>query len=119
MKPGEYFLEPTEIEINEGRQALKLIVENTGDRPVQVGSHFHFFEVNRALKFDRAQTYGMRLEIPSGTAIRFEPGQRHQIELVPLAGKRVVHGFNRLVEGSLATEKEAALSRLDKYIHER
>ena len=83
------------------RKAVQLAVANTGDRPIQVGSHFHFFEVNRALRFDRAQAYGMKLAIAAGTAVRFEPGQRHLVRLVPLGGERVCHGLNGLVGGAL------------------
>lgn len=105
MKPGEYLLdEPSgPIRANEGRKTLRLLVRNTGDRPVQAGSHFHFFEVNKGLEFDRAQSFGMRLNIPAGTAVRFEPGEEKEIELTPFAGKRVVHGFSGLVDGPLDT----------------
>jgi urease subunit beta len=87
------------VEINAGRSRVKLTVRNTGDRPVQVGSHFHFFEVNRALKFDRKQAFGHRLDIAAGTAVRFEPGDQKEITLVPFAGKRRIYGFNNLVDG--------------------
>jgi len=112
MKPGEYFLESDDIEINAFASAVSMVVKNTGDRPVQVGSHFHFFEVNRALDFDRQAAYGKRINIPSGTAIRFEPGQSHTVELVPITGERVIYGFNRLVEGSLETQVDQATSKL-------
>lgn len=101
MKPGEYLLETGDIEANAGRPTADLLVTHTGDRPIQVGSHFHFFEVNRALIFDRAAAYGMRLNIPAGTAIRFEPGEEKQVSLVALAGARVVRGQNGLVQGPL------------------
>lgn len=103
MKPGEYFLDESvgPIQANVGRSVLRLLVRNTGDRPVQVGSHFHFFEVNRALDFDRAQAFGMRLNIAAGTAVRFEPGEEKEVELTGFAGRRVVHGFSGLVEGAL------------------
>ncbi|HKS81485.1 MAG TPA: urease subunit beta [Candidatus Acidoferrales bacterium] len=103
MKPGEYLLdEPSgPIHANAGRKTLRLLVRNTGDRPVQVGSHFHFFEVNKGLEFARAQAYGMRLNIPAGTAVRFEPGEEKEVELTPFAGRRVVHGFSGLVDGPL------------------
>lgn len=93
-----------EIEINEGRATVRIMVQNTGDRPIQVGSHFHFFEVNRALAFDRAKAYGFRLNIPAGTAVRFEPGDTREVELVALAGARRVAGLNRLTEGALDAE---------------
>jgi urease subunit beta len=96
---GGYILAADPIEINAGRPRLKLVVRNTGDRPVQVASHFHFFEVNRALEFDRARAFGHRLDIPAGTAVRFEPGDEREITLVPFGGKRRVHGFNNLVDG--------------------
>lgn len=101
MKPGEYFLEDTPIVANEGRNTTRLLVKNTGDRPVQVGSHYHFFETNRALGFDRGKSYGMRLNIPAGTAVRFEPGEEKEVELTTLAGARIVKGLNALVEGAL------------------
>jgi urease subunit beta len=101
MIPGEMLIEAGEIELNAGRSTVTLTVANTGDRPIQVGSHFHFFEVNRALQFDRAQARGMRLNIPAGTAIRFEPGDEKQVTLVALAGSRQVYGLNGLVNGAL------------------
>jgi urease subunit beta len=96
---GGYVLADAPVEINVGRPRLTLTVRNTGDRPIQVGSHFHFFEVNRALDFDRPQAFGHRLDIPAGTAVRFEPGDEKHVTLVPFAGKRRVHGFNNLVDG--------------------
>jgi urease subunit beta len=99
--PGEYFLGEEPIEANAGRPVTEIDVANAGDRPVQVGSHFHFFEVNRALEFDRESAYGMRLNVAAGTAVRFEPGQRKKIALVPLGGKREVWGLNALVNGPL------------------
>jgi urease beta subunit len=104
MIPGEYFLEASPIEINEGRLTATIAVANTGDRPIQVGSHCHFFEVNRALRFDRAAAYGMRLNIAAGTATRFEPGDEREVELVALSGTRMVHGLNKLVAGALDDE---------------
>jgi urease beta subunit len=101
MIPGEYILSDEEIVANVGREVTELTVANTGDRPVQVGSHFHFFEVNSALRFDRAKAYGMRLNIPSGVAVRFEPGDEKAVELVALGGTRVVHGLNGAVDGRL------------------
>lgn len=101
MIPGEYRLEPGDIEFNTGRATTTVVVANSGDRPIQVGSHFHFFEVNTALLFDRAAARGMRLNIAAGTAVRFEPGQQRTVELVALAGERKVYGFNALVMGAL------------------
>jgi urease beta subunit len=107
--PGEYFLQDDDIVANAGRVALELTVANTGDRPIQVGSHFHFFEANRALRFDRARAFGQRLNIPAGTAVRFEPGDEKRVTLVPLAGRRAVFGLNALTEGG---SREQALGRL-------
>jgi urease beta subunit len=101
MIPGEYFLEDGDILANAERPVIALVVANTGDRPVQVGSHFHFYEVNTALAFDRDQAYGMRLNIPSGLTVRFEPGDEKTIELTPLGGTRAVFGLNNRVNGSL------------------
>lgn len=101
MIPGEYLIQDGEIELNAGRRTLSLNVANSGDRPIQVGSHFHFFETNDALTFDRASTRGMRLNIAAGTAVRFEPGQSRQVELVELAGHRRVFGFAGRVMGEL------------------
>ena len=99
MIPGEYQIQPGEIELNVGRRTLTLGVANSGDRPIQVGSHYHFFETNDALEFDRAASRGMRLNIPAGTAVRFEPGQRREVELVDLGGGRRVFGFAGRVMG--------------------
>ena len=101
MKPGEYLLDEGEIELNAGRETAKILVKNTGDRPVQVGSHYHFFEVNKALEFGRQAAYGMRLNIPAGTAVRFEPGDEKEIDLVALGGERIVYGHNGKVNGPL------------------
>ncbi|HEY9359651.1 MAG TPA: urease subunit beta [Xanthobacteraceae bacterium] len=101
MIPGEMFIKAGEIELNAGRRTLTLSVTNTGDRPIQVGSHYHFFETNPALKFDRKKARGMRLDIPAGTAVRFEPGQTREVALVALAGKRTVYGFRQDVMGKL------------------
>ena len=101
MIPGQFDILPGEIQLNAGRAAVKLGIANRGDRPVQVGSHFHFFETNPALAFDRDAAYGMRLNIASGTAVRFEPGQTRTVELVALAGARKVYGFNAKVMGAL------------------
>lgn len=101
MIPGEMLIEPGEIALNVGRRTTSIKVTNSGDRPIQVGSHFHFFETNPALQFDRDIAYGMRLNITAGTAVRFEPGQERSIELVALAGERKVFGFNGKVMGKL------------------
>jgi urease subunit beta len=107
--PGEYLLADGEVVANDGRRTIELTVANTGDRPIQVGSHFHFFEVNRALRFDRAQAFGMRLNVPAGTAVRFEPGDEKRVTLVELAGARRMSGLNALTEGGT---REEALARL-------
>ena len=112
MIPGEYLLGDGDIVGNAGRRAAELEVANTGDRPIQVGSHFHFFEVNRALRFDRAQAFGMRLDIPAGTAVRFEPGDAKRVRLVELGGARRVFGLNRLTEGG---SREVAMRRLAEW----
>jgi urease beta subunit len=101
MIPGEYFLGTEPIEANAGRKTFRIAVTNRGDRPIQVGSHCHFFEVNRLLDFDRKIAYGTRLNIPAGTAVRFEPGDTKEIDLVALAGTRTVFGINGLVNGKL------------------
>ena len=101
MIPGELKVLAGEIELNKGRRAVSLEVVNSGDRPIQVGSHYHFCETNTALKFDRKKAYGCRLNIAAGTAVRFEPGQTRRVELIPLAGKRTVYGFNGQVNGAL------------------
>jgi urease subunit beta len=101
MIPGEYFIEDGEIELNKGRKGVTLTVSNTGDRPIQVGSHYHFFETNPALKFDRKKALGMRLDIAAGTAVRFEPGQTREVNLVALAGARTVYGFRQEIMGRL------------------
>ena len=101
MIPGEMFIKEGEITLNAGRKTVTLAVTNSGDRPIQVGSHYHFVEANPYLRFDRAQAYGMRLDIPAGTAVRFEPGQTREVTLVALAGKRTVYGFRQDVMGKL------------------
>jgi urease subunit beta len=101
MIPGEIIAQAGEIELNMDRPILKLTVANTGDRPIQIGSHFHFYEVNAALRFVRESTKGMRLDIPAGTAVRFEPGDEKQVQLVALAGSRQIYGFNAQIEGRL------------------
>ena len=101
MIPGEVITKPGDIELNAGADQITLEVANTGDRPIQVGSHYHFFETNTALSFDRAKARGMRLDIAAGTAVRFEPGQKREVKLVPLSGKREVFGFQQKVMGKL------------------
>jgi urease subunit beta len=103
MIPGEMIIQDGEIELNAGRPTLQLKVANTGDRPIQVGSHYHFYEVNEALNFDREQAKGMRLDIPAGTAVRFEPGDEREVILVPYTGSRQVYGFNGKINGSIDT----------------
>jgi urease subunit beta len=102
MIPGEIISAPGDIELNSGREMRRLTVANTGDRPIQVGSHYHFYETNRALEFDREQARGFRLNIAAGTAVRFEPGQHREVELVALAGDRIVQGFQGRIMGPLA-----------------
>jgi urease subunit beta len=113
MKPGEYFLAERAIEANAGRETTRIVVRHSGDRPVQIGSHFHFFEVNRSLLFERQSAYGMRLNIPAGTAVRFEPGDEKEVELVALGGARIVYGHRALVNGALddTQVREKALAR--------
>ena len=101
MTPGELLIDGPDIELNPGRRTVTLIVENSGDRPIQVGSHYHFAETNAALRFDRPAAHGMRLNIASGTAVRFEPGQQRTIELVDYAGDRKAYGFRGLIQGAL------------------
>ena len=115
LLPGEYFLQPDPIDLNAGRPTRRIEVANRGDRPIQVGSHYHFFEVNRWLSFDRREAYGMRLNIAAGTAVRFEPGDRRSVELVAIGGTREVHGLNGLVEGRLDDDevRERALAKLE------
>ncbi len=112
-EPGKLELRSDPVEINAGRRTVELIVENTGDRPVQIGSHFHFFEVNAALAFDRARAFGMHLDIPSGTAARFEPGEDKKVVLTEYAGKQAIYGFNGLTNGSVRSDavKAAAVRR--------
>jgi urease beta subunit len=114
MIPGEYILASGTIECNKGRRVEKISVVNTGDRPVQVGSHFHFFEVNRQMEFDREKAFGMRLNIAAGTAVRFEPGEAKEVELVSFGGSQKIHGFNNLVDGSThdAESKENAMNKM-------
>jgi urease beta subunit len=115
MKPGEYLLETASgpIQAYPGRRTLLIRVQNTGDRPIQVGSHFHFFEANRALRFDRSEAFGMHLNIASGTAVRFEPGEEKEVALTDFAGKRLIFGFNGLVGGPL-DEPQARVRALER-----
>jgi urease beta subunit len=101
MKPGEYITADGDIELNAGRTAITLVISNTGDRPIQVGSHYHFYETNNALIFDREKARGMRLDIISGTAVRFEPGQSREVKLVAIVGKRTIYGFQAKVMGKV------------------
>jgi urease beta subunit len=118
VKPGEYFLDDAAgpIQANVERRTARVLVKNTGDRPIQVGSHYHFFEANRSLGFDRAAAYGMRLNIPAGTAVRFEPGEEKEVEIAEFGGERVIQGCNGLVDGALAAPgmQERALERAKK-----
>src|SRR5882757_6981347 len=118
MIPGEYFLEAEPIQLNADRDSVALQVNNTGDRPVQIGSHFHFFEVNRAIACDRPAAYGMRLDIPAGTAVRIEPGEIRTVLLVPMSGKREVYGGSGLVNGELDDKKTraASMKRLEQFL---
>lgn len=109
MIPGELIVQAGDIELNAGRPTVQLRVANIGDRPIQVGSHYHFYEVNEALTFDREQARGMRLNIPAGTAVRFEPGDERDVELVALAGSRQIYGFNSKVNGSLDSTVDDAV----------
>ncbi|PYN61005.1 MAG: urease subunit beta [Candidatus Rokuibacteriota bacterium] len=113
MIPGEYLLADGEVVANAGRRTVEVTVANTGDRPIQIGSHFHFFEVNRALRFERTLAFGMRLNVPAGTAVRFEPGDEKRVTLVELAGARTVFGLNALTEGG---DRERALARLTAWL---
>ncbi|MFV0481465.1 MAG: urease subunit gamma [Campylobacteraceae bacterium] len=117
---GGYIIEDGEIELNENRNTITIEVENRGDRPVQIGSHYHFFEVNKYLYFDRKKAYGMRLDVPSGTSVRFEPGSHKKVSLIPYSGKRFISGFNGLVEGFLDDEavKQKALLNLKTFLEE-
>ena len=101
MIPGEIITKPGDLILNEGRRTIQLMVANKGDRPIQVGSHYHFYEANPALEFDREASRGMRLDIPAGTAVRFEPGQRREVQLVAYAGQQMIYGFNQKIMGAL------------------
>jgi urease subunit beta len=115
MIPGEYFLSKNPIVANVGKKTIKINVKNTGDRPIQVGSHTHFFETNKALVFQRSKTFGFHLNIPSGTSLRFEPGDSRIVQLTEFGGKRIIFGFNNLVNGKLTNkQKEISLLNLKK-----
>jgi urease subunit beta len=107
MKPGEYILKEEEIVCNEGTESINVFVVNEGDRPIQVGSHYHFYEVNNGLSFEREKAYGKRLDIPAGAAVRFEPGDKKEVQLIDFAGEREVYGFHSKVDGKLKTEGES------------
>jgi urease beta subunit len=113
MVPGEYLIDGPDLELNAGLTVVTLSVNNTGDRPVQIGAHYHFFETNRALVFDRVKAYGMRLDLPSGTSARFEPGEVKEVKLIPYGGRRKIYGFNGLVMGRLDDPytKQSSLKR--------
>jgi urease subunit beta/urease subunit gamma/beta len=115
MIPGEYILAKGDIECNAGATVVKIKATNTGDRPIQVGSHYHFFEVNKAVEFDREKAFGMRLNIIAGTAVRFEPGEEKTVELIPFGGSKRIVGFNNLVDGyaASANAKEAAMAKVE------
>jgi urease subunit beta len=114
MIPGEYFISDKPIIANQGKKTVKIRVKHTGDRPIQVGSHTHFFEVNKALEFPRSDAYGFHLNIPAGTSVRFEPGDTKDVELTEYGGKKTVWGFNGLVNGSLSDKRDEALERARK-----
>lgn len=116
MIPGEVLTEAGEIELNAGRDTRTLTVANTGDRPVQVGSHAHFYEANKYLEFDRASAYGFRLDVPSGTALRFEPGEKREIALVAVGGSRTMYGMNALVAGGLDEKADHAAAALETFL---
>jgi len=121
ITPGEYFIDEGEIELNENYPVTTIEVENVGDRPIQVGSHYHFFEANAFLDFDRQKSYGQRLNIPSGTSVRFEPGSKKEVEVIPFKGKRYIAGFNSLVNGYLDDEetKKKAIKNLENFLESR
>lgn len=116
MIPGEYFIREEDVVCNEGREITKIVVVNTGDRPIQVGSHYHFFEVNKMMEFDRAKAFGKRLNIIASTAVRFEPGEEKEVALVPYAGLRKIYGHNDLANGETISEeaKAAAVKKMEK-----
>jgi urease subunit beta len=117
MIPGEYILAKGDIECNVGRPTVKLVVVNTGDRPVQIGSHFHFFEVNKQMELDREKAFGMRLNIAAGTAVRFEPGEEKDVELVSFGGDKKVYGFNNLVDGAITEAHKIQAVKKSNSLH--
>jgi urease subunit beta/urease subunit gamma/beta len=116
MIPGEYILKDEDIVINEGRKTIRIAVVNTGDRPVQIGSHFHFFEVNRQMNFAREKAFGMRLNIAAGTAVRFEPGEENEVELVEFGGNKKISGFNNLMDGKAISAKGKSKALIKSYL---
>lgn len=116
MIPGEYILKDEDIVINEGRKTIRIAVVNTGDRPVQIGSHFHFFEVNRQMNFAREKAFGMRLNIAAGTAVRFEPGEENEVELVEFGGNKKISGFNNLMDGKVISAKGKSKALIKSYL---
>jgi urease subunit beta len=114
MIPGEYFLNDTPIIANKGKKTVKIKISNSGDRPIQIGSHTHFFETNKALVFSRETAYGYHLNIPAGTSVRFEPGDTKEVELTEYGGLKTVYGFSGLVNGKLITKKQIALKKMRK-----
>ena len=116
MIPGEYILAKNDIEINKGRKTIIVAVVNTGDRPVQIGSHFHFFEINKQMEFEREKGFGMRLNIAAGTAVRFEPGEETEVELVEFGGKKKVTGFNNLTNGKIKSAKIKSKAIVKAYL---
>ena len=116
MIPGEYIIAAGEIEINAGRRTDKLTAVNTGDRPIQVGSHFHFFEINKQMSFDRGKAFGMRLNIAAGTAVRFEPGEETEVELVEFGGKKKISGFNNLTNGKVKSARTRSKANIKSYL---
>ncbi|MFI1770582.1 urease subunit beta [Thalassobellus citreus] len=117
MIPGEFILKSDSIRINIHKKSVTITVSNTGDRPIQIGSHFHFFEVNKKMDFDRMKTLGMRLNIASGTAVRFEPGEGKEIELVTISGDQIIFGFNNLIDSNInAFNKESIRKKLDQFL---
>ncbi|MDN3676928.1 urease subunit beta [Flavobacterium paronense] len=119
MIPGEYILKSDPIEINSGKRKIFIEVTNMGDRPVQIGSHFHFFEVNKKIKFDRMKTLGLRLNIAAGTAVRFEPGEEKKVELVEIGGTKTIIGFNNLVDGTIDTANlDAIENKMNVFLKE-
>jgi urease subunit beta len=116
MIPGEYILKDEDIFINEGRKTIRIAVVNTGDRPVQIGSHFHFFEVNRQMNFDRNKAFGMRLNIAAGTAVRFEPGEENEVDLVEFGGNKKISGFNNLTDGKIVSAAVKSKALIKSYL---